>query len=589
MLEIKGGLLTRRWVDTKDVSRNRDLIVIPDSLQETFLQLCHGNKVSGHPGIPNSIELCRRNYYWPKMDKDFKLWVAACIVCNKNKAPHAYSRAPLKHILYHNFNDNIVIDHIVPEKEYTTPRGYRYILSITDSWSGYLVAVPVKTQSAEENINALKKHWVYKHGIPLEITADNAKGYRARLFTAMFKSLDCKTTFGLPYSCRTTGKAERSNRRINDALRAAVPEGKHRDWDLYLDSVTFALNCLKNRNTGYSSNYLVYGRELNTPLSIMADNQEPFEKVPATKMEYDSKAYEIHKNLKSIIKKVRLNAQTEYGYAQKHHDRNLNGPFFDVGDECFVLLRCPIHKFAPRWVGPYTINRKINDHLYMITLPTGEDKIFNICKLKKYFRNTYSPPRSVSRDLAPPAKTPEKPVVTRRTREDDSDSDSDVELLSGASQHLINPERAQPQVPVLPAHSSTVDVSDHSSQQDHAVVEDDHSDRDHTVVADDSSDHNDVSVEPVPRTPETVSSNDRSVSTPVRDTDDEVDDFYTPERPSPAEEPRRHNLRDRNSIRAPVRYQAGVSSIVKEHQPESSSRWSWLDWLDDSLGLREIN
>ena len=46
-----------------------------------------------------------------------------------------------------------------------TSRGYRYILTISDAWSNYLVAVPVRSQTAKENIAAIMKNWILKVGM----------------------------------------------------------------------------------------------------------------------------------------------------------------------------------------------------------------------------------------------------------------------------------------------------------------------------------------------------------------------------------------------------------------------------------------
>ena len=59
--------------------------------------------------------------------------------------------------------------------------------------------------------------------------------------------------------------------RVNQSLRLVL-EGKNpKLWDHYLDYACSALNSLKNRNTGYSANFLVFGRENNAPLSLIME------------------------------------------------------------------------------------------------------------------------------------------------------------------------------------------------------------------------------------------------------------------------------------------------------------------------------
>ena len=433
LLSVKRGLLRRRWVDTKNSENDRELVIIPLSLQETVLKIVHEQE-SGHAGVANSLELCRRHFYWPGMSECFKLWVAACYKCAASKPPQAYSKAPLQHILFHEFNAGIVIDHIEPEKVGTTPRGYKYILTMTDCWSNYLVAVPTKSQRAEESISLIRRYWIDRFGMPKEMMSDNHPSFRSKYFETVLDAFECKSTHGQSWVKRTCGRVERANRRINTALRTSLPEGRHKDWDLWLSRIIFVLNSLRNRHTGYSSNKLVFGRDLNTPLSLVSDNSAPLGIEPMKENEYDAKAYQLYKDLKHITKRVHVQAERDFCYAQKYHDKNIKGPFFEQGEEAFVLINCPKHKFGPRWAGPYKISRKINDHLYCLDLPNDEKRIFNIGKLKRYVRNRYSPKQQqIVKPVVDNSPNINDSDKTRRhvhqESESESDSDSDDEVL----------------------------------------------------------------------------------------------------------------------------------------------------------------
>ena len=127
------------------------------------------------------------------------MYIKACIRCGEMKQPKAYLKAPLKHLFFHHFNDAIVIDHIVPTANQRTPRGYRYILTISDAWSNYLVAVPVRSQTAKENVAAIMKNWILKFGMCRELIVDNHPGFRAEFFREVWESFECKKTHGTSY------------------------------------------------------------------------------------------------------------------------------------------------------------------------------------------------------------------------------------------------------------------------------------------------------------------------------------------------------------------------------------------------------
>ena len=88
-------------------------------------------------------------------------------------------------------------------------------------------------QTAEENIRVIMRKWVMITGMPEQIVCDNHPGFSAKFFEAVLKTFDCKVIRSTLYLSRSTGKAERTNRRINSALRAIIPPGKESSWDLY--------------------------------------------------------------------------------------------------------------------------------------------------------------------------------------------------------------------------------------------------------------------------------------------------------------------------------------------------------------------
>ena len=102
-----------------------------------------------------------------------------------------------------------------------------------------------------------------------EIICDQAPGFTSEFFEEILKAFGCKPTHGMAYHCSTTSKAERTNKRLNQALRLVLNDDQMSDWDLYLNYVCIALNSVKSRHTGYSANMAVFGRELNTPLSVL--------------------------------------------------------------------------------------------------------------------------------------------------------------------------------------------------------------------------------------------------------------------------------------------------------------------------------
>ena len=445
LLSMENGIIVRKWIPVKNGSpeKERHLICVPGSNQEAVLQMCHSSLMANHPGMKLTLNLVRQYYYWPGMSHDVELFVKACITCGRVKQPQSYSKAKRQHIMAHKFNDILVIDHVEPEKLGITGAGNKYILTMTDVFSGYVAAAATNSQKAVENISLIMHKWVLIHGVPREIVCDNAPGFRSAFYQAVLTSLNCKYTYGLPYECKSTSKAERTNKRLNQGLRLIL-EGKNpKTWDKYIDYVCSALNSMKNRHTGFSANYLLYGHELNTPISLLLENGDYTDVFDhADPNPYNKTAYAKHKAYKEILLKVSRNIQSSYAHEDMNFNKNIRNSPFKTGDLCFVMIRCPTHKFSPRWYGPVPILKVINDHVYVIKL-MDKEKVVNISKLKRYHVNKYTPN---SQDLTPKqhgTKGDNSTSLTEKTEKQSTEPGVQITVRSGGHEGLTSEDNAR--------------------------------------------------------------------------------------------------------------------------------------------------
>ena len=556
LLSYERGLLLRKWINTKDPDTPRSLIVVPESLTEAIMETFHKSIMSCHPGVERTLHQCRHFFYWPKMQLDFNEYITACTTCQETKQTHHFLRAPLKQLIFHHFNDCIVVDHIVPEQEGRTPRGFRYILTITDSFSNYLVAVPVKTQTSKDNVKAIFRNWVLTFGMPKELIVDNHPGFTSEFFSQVFKAFDCKKTHGTSYKSRSTGRAENSNKRLNQAMRTILPKGKETQWDLYLSYATFALNCLNNRKTGFSANRMVFGTELNTPLSVLVEDSNSYK--PSIVDLRSQEAYNLRKTMKSIIRKVRENSDTEFRYAKNYHDKNLMGPFFKVFDLCFLLINCPTHKFGARWKGPFQITQVVNDHLYKVLIAPGNEKIINISKMKHYQSNKFSANPLVRHTVAPNV-TVSNDIQTRSVPPQEEDPEF-ITVSNDSQTRSVPPQEEDPEFITVSNDSQTRSVPPQEEDPEFITVEIPRNPRPRTLFKEilpstspEKSNNSTqgttssfCSPDPIPDKSPTSNSN-TSLATPPSLQDVPLD-------VANVQQPQRRQLRSRSIIKSPVRY-----------------------------------
>jgi hypothetical protein len=77
ILELKDGCVYRKgmlWIPN-----NKTLVC-------QILESEHDTKIAGHMGQDKTIELIRRNFWWPKMDEQIIDFVRSCTQCQKDKA-----------------------------------------------------------------------------------------------------------------------------------------------------------------------------------------------------------------------------------------------------------------------------------------------------------------------------------------------------------------------------------------------------------------------------------------------------------------------------------------------------------------------
>ena len=391
LLKLKDDILYRKYIYPNDRTKDHEMIVVPCTLIERIVYTYHDTLASCHSGLDVSLEQCKKKFYFYKMANEFRLYIAACLTCNRNKQPSAYLKAPLKPIVYSQFGQGIAIDHLEPSKK-ATPRGTIALLTIVDMYSNYLVCVPVRSINTEESIKVVMHHWILKHGFPEAILHDLGKSFTSGLFQAAMKMFGIKDTKTTPYFSSCNGRAEAMNKRVNTSMRVSLHDNQWKDYDLWINYIVFTLNSLMSTRTGYSANFLVYGRELRMPRDLFLKQDDRLERIRSDITETDYKklqAYNLYRQIADVTRKVRDNSEKRAMLMKKQYDKKVKGPFFKEGDLCFLLVNAPVHKYADRWRGPYLIVEKINDWNYILDI-NGVKKLVSISKMKSYKPNKYS-------------------------------------------------------------------------------------------------------------------------------------------------------------------------------------------------------
>ena len=187
-------------------------IVVPHSLKKHVLMLNHYPKVAGHPGGRKLYYRIKRHFYWPALAADCYALVRNCPECPRNRIKLRKNFGVLTLFPANAPLESVCID-ILGELA-RTPRGYRYILVITDRFTKLVRTVPLKGVSAAEVARQFVTHWVFAYGPPTDLIDDDGRQFTSRFFQDVCRILSIHNAFNTTYHPQTNGQVERFNRTI---------------------------------------------------------------------------------------------------------------------------------------------------------------------------------------------------------------------------------------------------------------------------------------------------------------------------------------------------------------------------------------
>ena len=381
-LRLRDGLLYRRvqrpWTQAVVMQ-----LVLPAVLRVQVLHELHDLRVTGHLGIQRTVARVQQRFYWPGCSLDVARWCAACPQCASRKGKPAPGRHPLTTVQAGAPFDRIALD--VLDTHNTTPGGFRYILVISDYFTKWTDAFPMRRHTAQTVAGLLMKRFVVYHGVPKQIHSDQGAEFESHLFRHLAHMLGSKKVRTTPYRPQSDGQVERFNRSVLNMLSAFVCD-RANDWDDHLPYVLMAYRSSVHSSTGCTPFVMVHGREQNLPVDLMFPTAAETGPPPQCAPEY--------------VEWVRRAIATAHNFARAHLDKSAvrqkrgydahakERPGFAVGDKVRYYYP-PVkqgNKFARPWIGPFTVVKKTTDVDYRIRRDSDPNRtlVTHVDSLKPY-------------------------------------------------------------------------------------------------------------------------------------------------------------------------------------------------------------
>ena len=370
-LRLVDGTLRYSYVE-KHAEEERLLLILPSELKNEVLRNSHDIPSSGHVGIGKTFKKIASTFIWFRMRHDIKLYIETCCECNRNKktnkkAKHALGRYHSSYPL-----EKVHIDLLGPFP--TSHTGNNYILSIVDQFTKWVEIIPVKTQTSEEVAKAIVDGFITKFGCPIEIFTDQGSCFESQLFGELCEALAITKSRTTPYHPMSNGQVERFNTVILSMIRCTLGEDQE-NWDTKLQQLAMAIRSTVNRTTGFTPNYLMFGRENTLPVDFIAGTAFDNEK-------FDTHA-EYVKTLVSSIEKAHETARKTILSSQivqkRDYDIKLKATKYNVGDIVYRLNQKAkvgeSNKLKEVYSGPYVVSKVLTP---VVTQVQNQSKSLNL-------------------------------------------------------------------------------------------------------------------------------------------------------------------------------------------------------------------
>ena len=379
MLLLKNNVLYWRGV-------HQNLLVVPESVKLKVLHLCHDLPSSGHQGVEGTKNRVKQRYYWYGLTSDVKKYVMECGACNVNKHTNRKNRCPLTIYQAGYPLEKIHIDFMGPLPR--TADGNEHLLVIVDNFSKWCEFVPLPSQEAEVTAWAVVKEFLLRFGCPLEIMSDQGRNFESTLFKEMcelFKIHKLRTT---AYRPSANGQAERMNRTLLQSLRCFINK-KQNDWDKWVPFVASSIRSSVNRQTGFTPNKLMLGREVTMPAELVIPGEA------RGQVSHSQFIQDIQDGLQEAHAQARMTLKVRTKQMKRDYDLRAHLLAFQKGEAVYILDKSIQKGLSPKlrsiWSGPCLVTEVLTPYLYRIQINNRSTKVVNHDRLKKCWDKNLPP------------------------------------------------------------------------------------------------------------------------------------------------------------------------------------------------------
>ena len=316
-------------------------LVVPSSLRPIVYQGIHDDV--GHLSADRGVTLARTRFYWYRMESDIQAYCKGCVPCTLRKAPP--ERAAMHSLQSSGPMDLVCIDFL---KVDTDRYNKSYVLVITDHFTRFARAIPMRNQTARAVADVLWKEFFLDFGFPGRLHSDRGASFTGKLLRELAKVTGVKSSFTTPYHPQGNAQVERFNRTLLFML-GTLSDTQKQEWSKHVRYLAHAYNCTQHDATQFSPFYLMFGRNPRLKVDWLFARQSDHEDPGPSSIQY---VRELQERLVQAHALADEHAKKQGKSNKVRYDRKVRPSGLRVGGK--VLLRnVAIHerrKLANNWL-----------------------------------------------------------------------------------------------------------------------------------------------------------------------------------------------------------------------------------------------
>ena len=262
-------LLYRARGDVDGVHHRQYIVPACPELRTRLLDEHHAARFGGgHLGREKVLKRLEHTFWWPGMRTDVDEYISKCPVCQVVKPSNQRTPGLLKPLEVDDRRpmSSITMDFVGPLP--TTPRGNKYVLTVVDRFSKFMVLIPLRSLTVEATVQGLQRHYCSVWGPPNNILTDRGAQFMSSLWRELWSTLGTTLSFSSAYHPQTDGQSERANRTWKDMLRCYIDREAKGNWESLLPALQYAYNTSMHAGSRRSPFELMFGYNAAVPAAI---------------------------------------------------------------------------------------------------------------------------------------------------------------------------------------------------------------------------------------------------------------------------------------------------------------------------------